>query len=41
LLSTIFNFSCPEVTLTLSRGMTATIENVAPAGFQHLVQPHT
>src|SRR5262245_54736644 len=29
------------VTFTLSRGTTATCENKAPEGFQHLVQPHT
>src|SRR5687768_3839585 len=28
-------------TLSLSRGTTATCENNAPFGFQHLVQPHT
>ena len=27
------------VTLSLSLGTTATTENIAPAGFQHLVQP--
>jgi hypothetical protein len=27
------------VTSTLSRGTTATTENSAPSGFQHLVQP--
>ena len=30
-----------DVTLTLSRGTTATIEKSAPSGFQHLVQPQT
>src|ERR1700755_3147552 len=29
-----------SVTLTLSRGTTATTEKFAPSGFQHLVQPH-
>src|SRR5204862_512362 len=29
------------VTLSLSRGTTATCENSAPLGFQHLVHPHT
>jgi hypothetical protein len=29
------------VTRSLSRGTTATCENSAPAGFQHLVHPHT
>src|SRR5262245_11129638 len=41
LLSTTFSFSWPEPTLSLSRGTTATCENSATAGFQHLVQPHT
>src|SRR5678816_672328 len=41
LASTTFSFSCPDVTLTLSRPTTATCENSAPAGFQHLVQPQT
>src|SRR5208282_4155097 len=27
------------VTVSLSRGTTATTENIAPLGFQHLVQP--
>jgi hypothetical protein len=33
--------SALAVTLSLSRGTTATWENSAPAGFQHLVQPQT
>jgi hypothetical protein len=37
--STILSLSAPLVTLTLSFEMTATTENVAPFGFQHLVQP--
>ena len=37
--STIFSLSALSVTLTLSRATTATIENSAPAGFQHRVQP--
>jgi hypothetical protein len=39
--STTFSFSAFLVTVILSRGTTATIENIAPAGFQHLVHPHT
>ncbi len=27
------------MTLSLSRGTTATTENIAPSGFQHLLQP--
>src|SRR5215471_450564 len=37
--STIFSLSPFSSTVTLSRGTTATTENLAPAGFQHLVQP--
>ena len=37
--STIFSLSPFSVTVTLSRGATATTENMAPSGFQHLVQP--
>src|SRR5512133_3634320 len=37
--STIFSLSPLAVTLTLSRPVTATIEKMAPAGFQHLLQP--
>src|SRR5215469_13656052 len=37
--STIFSLSPFSLTETLSRGTTATTENVAPSGFQHLVQP--
>src|ERR1700759_628760 len=37
--STIFSLSPFSRTWTLSRGTTATTENLAPAGFQHLVQP--
>src|SRR6478609_3485248 len=37
--STIFSLSPFSVTETLSRGTTATTENLAPSGFQHLVQP--
>src|SRR5438128_473086 len=37
--STIFSLSPFSATLRLSRPTTATIENLAPAGFQHLVQP--
>src|SRR5262245_9572031 len=39
--STTFSLSAFLVTLTLSRGTTATTENSAPLGFQHLVQPQT
>src|SRR5437764_13891772 len=39
--STTLNLSAFAVTLTLSRGATATCENSAPAGFQHFVQPQT
>src|SRR5580765_4710546 len=37
--STTLSLLAPAVTLTLSRPMTATTEKVAPAGFQHLLQP--
>src|SRR5688572_9209552 len=37
--STTESFSAPELTVSLSLGTTATTENTAPAGFQHLVQP--
>src|ERR1700759_2759162 len=37
--STIFSLSPFSRTWTLSRGTTATTENLAPSGFQHLVQP--
>src|ERR1700760_4442763 len=37
--STIFSLSPFSATVTLSRGTTATTENLAPSGFQHLVQP--
>src|SRR5512143_907049 len=37
--STTFSLFSFFVTLTLSRGATATTANSAPAGFQHLVQP--
>src|SRR3569833_4213093 len=37
--STIFSLSPFSATETRSRGTTATTENLAPAGFQHLVQP--
>jgi hypothetical protein len=40
-LSTIFSLLFPDVTLTLSRGTTATMEKFAPLGFQHFVQPQT
>src|SRR3954471_2969221 len=39
LVSTIFSLAAFPVTRTLSFGTTATTENFAPAGFQHLVQP--
>src|SRR5687767_14911457 len=39
--STIWSCSAFAVTLSLSRGTTATCEKSAPAGFQHLVQPQT
>src|SRR3954463_10434489 len=39
LLSTTPSFCALEVTLTLSLDTTATAENTAPLGFQHLVQP--
>jgi hypothetical protein len=39
--STTFSLSAFAVTSTFSRGTTATIENMAPAGFQHCVQPQT
>src|SRR5512134_4143491 len=37
--STTFSLLPLAVTVSLSRGTTATIENSAPAGFQHLEQP--
>src|SRR5882672_1535458 len=37
--STILSFWPLAVTLTLSRPSTATTENTAPSGFQHLLQP--
>ncbi len=37
--SMTFRNWAPEVTLRLSRPTTATTENIAPFGFQHLVQP--
>src|SRR5436189_6333970 len=37
--STICSLSPFSSTATFSRGTTATTEKVAPAGFQHLVQP--
>src|SRR6185312_13675054 len=37
--STIFSLSPFSATSSLSRPTTATTENLAPAGFQHLVQP--
>src|SRR5580700_5931370 len=37
--STICSLSPFSATVTLSRGTTATTENTAPSGFQHLVQP--
>src|SRR5262245_13692212 len=37
--STTPNFCALAVTSTLSFGTTATTENIAPAGFQHFVQP--
>src|SRR5258708_40252163 len=37
--SMTFRNWAPEVILRLSRGTTATTENIAPFGFQHLVQP--
>src|ERR671924_8933 len=39
LLSTTLSFWPLADTVRLSRGTTATTENTAPAGFQHLVQP--
>ena len=39
--STILSLFPLAVTARLSRLTTATIENSAPCGFQHLVQPHT
>src|SRR5690606_9781061 len=39
--STILSLSALAVTCRFSRGVTATIENKAPCGFQHLVQPQT
>src|SRR5215471_17204679 len=41
LASTTLSRSAFLLTRSLSRGTTATCENVALAGFQHLVQPHT
>src|SRR4051794_5792641 len=41
LASTTLSLSAPLATLTLSRPTTATCENSAPEGFQHLVHPHT
>jgi hypothetical protein len=38
--STTFSFWPFAVTCRLSRGTTATTENIAPLGFQHFVQPH-
>ena len=38
--STTASLSPFSTTVSLSRGTTATTENSAPAGFQHLVQPH-
>src|SRR5258708_3186111 len=37
--STIFSLSPFSATASLSREPTATTKNLAPAGFQHLVQP--
>src|SRR5262245_40963531 len=39
--STTCNLSALAVTRRWSRGTTATCENSAPVGFQHLVHPHT
>src|SRR5687767_5409271 len=39
LASTVFSFCSLAVTVRLSRPTTATTENLAPGGFQHLVQP--
>src|SRR5690349_7880079 len=39
--STTASLSALAVTFSLSRPTTATWENRLPAGFQHLVQPHT
>ncbi len=39
--STTFSLWPFFVTFTLSEGNTDTIENVAPADFQHFVQPQT
>src|ERR1700757_2987537 len=41
LASTTFSLSAFLDTRSLPRGTTATCENSAPAGFQHLVHPHT
>ena len=41
LASTTLSFCAFALTESLSRGTTATSEKVAPAGFQHLVQPQT
>src|SRR5687768_8855745 len=38
--STTCSFCALLVMLRLSFGTTATTANIAPAGFQHLVQPH-
>ena len=40
-MSTTLSFSAFELTLSLSRPITATCENSAPFGFQHLVHPQT
>src|SRR4029077_9887150 len=39
--STILSLLPLALTVSLSRPMTATMENNDPFGFQHLVQPHT
>jgi hypothetical protein len=39
--STIESLSAFSMTVTLSRGTTATMENNAPLGFQHFVHPQT
>src|SRR4029078_6434511 len=39
--STTLSLSALRVTCTLALGTTATCENSAPLGFQHLVHPHT
>src|SRR5215813_13193980 len=38
--STTLSLFAFAVTESLSRGTTATSENIAPSGFQHLLQPH-